>query len=55
LWLIIGNTLEQNIGKVEKQVEEFILCSRRVASFRDSAKGSGMLQAMPKGDSNRHN
>lgn len=38
-WLIIGNTLEQNIGKVEKQVEEFALCSSRVASFKDSWKG----------------
>lgn len=41
LWLIIGNTLEKNIGKVEKQVEELILCSRRVASLRILQREAG--------------
>lgn len=50
-WLIIGNTLKQNIGKVEKQVEEFALCSSRVASLRILGKGSDMLQAVPEGES----
>lgn len=41
LWLIVGNTLEQNIGKVEKQVEELILCSRRVVSLRILQREAG--------------